>query len=398
MSDAAARPQAPPAAPEAGAMPAAPDASHASPSGGGISRRAMATNIASNWAWSLLVILSGFLLPRMIDDHLGRHALGIWDLCWSLAVYVELLSLGIVSAVGRYVAKLRTTGDWDGLNNVVNTSLAMLTASCAVAVALVVGVDWVYWLSPPAEREQVGTLGRWLSLLVVGASALQLPAGVYNGILTGWERFDLLNSLRITRDLLSITLMVAALYMGFGLVAVGVIFFVLAALLSAAKWWAARRLFVQMRHARRHVRPEIARDLLMFGGKSILQEFARGGLLQASTLVISRVMGAEAVALFSRQRNLVIQAYRFTKQYSQVFVPRTATLQAQKDDDGLRRMFVQSTFGGFCIALPLLLGLAIAGGDSCSSGWGRTTAHLRCWRRWRSARSCRWDSSAPCRR
>lgn len=326
-------------------------------------RRSMMLNVLTNWVWYGLVVISGFLIPRLIDQKLGAVQLGVWDLCWSLASFVGLLSLGITSAVGRYVARLRAGGDWSALNEVMNSSLLLLSGGFLLAVALVVAVDWIALLTPPADRERLGGAGRTLALLLVGAAALQLPAGVYNAVITGWERFDQLNLIRATRDVAGMLLMMAALYAGYGLLTMGWINLVLEVLASIAKWWAARRLCPQMRHALHFCRSQTMRELTSFGGKTVIQEFARTGPQQAANLVISRVLGPEALAVFARQRNLVMHAYRFTKQYAQVFVPRSAALQARADDEEMRALLIAGSRGGFFVALPMLLTFAIAGGD-----------------------------------
>lgn len=323
----------------------------------------IALNVATNWIWYGLVVISGFLIPRLIDQRFGPRLLGVWDLCWSLVVYVELLSLGVISAVGRFVARCRAAEDWGALNRVVNSGLLMLGASCLVALAAMSAVDWVRACTPPAQRDLLGIDERRLSLLLVAAAALSLPAGVYNSIITGWERFDLLNVIRWVRDVGGIVLMVGALYLGYGIVALGVIHFSLEALATLAKWRVARILFPQLSHGARHCSTATIGQLLGFGGKSVLQEFARGGLQQAATMIVSRFLGSEAAALFSRQRNLVLHAYRFTKQYAQVFVPTTAAMQAKDDQAGLRKILFDSSRGGFYVALPMLLTFVMVGGD-----------------------------------
>lgn len=339
-----------------------PEPSEASRPGRG-QHRSIALNVLTNWIWYALVVVSGFLIPRLIDQRLGPVQLGVWDLCWSLSAYVGLLSLGITSAVARYVAHHRVSDDWSGLNQVINSSLLVLLCGFTVSIVLVLAVDWIALLTPPVDRPKLGGSGRLLAFLLVGSAALQLPAGVYNAVLTGWERFDLLNLIRASRDVAGIILMMAALYAGHGLIALGWINFGLELLATIAKWWTAQRLCGHIRLSTRYCRARTMADLTSFGGKTIVQEFARSGPQQAAALVISRALGPEALALFSRQRNLVMHAYRFTKQYAQVFVPRSAALHAGAEQDRLRDLLINSSRAGFLVALPMLLALAIAGGD-----------------------------------
>jgi hypothetical protein len=49
-------------------------------------------------------MVSGFLVPRLIDRNLGQDALGIWDFAWSLVVYFNLVQMGIIGSISRSVA------------------------------------------------------------------------------------------------------------------------------------------------------------------------------------------------------------------------------------------------------------------------------------------------------
>ena len=36
-------------------------------------------NLAVSWVSQLVLIFSGFVMPRLVDDKLGQFSLGIWD-------------------------------------------------------------------------------------------------------------------------------------------------------------------------------------------------------------------------------------------------------------------------------------------------------------------------------
>ena len=55
------------------------------------------------WLGQLVFVVSGFILPRMIDANLGKETLGIWDFAWSLITYFDFIYGGLLSSVNRYV-------------------------------------------------------------------------------------------------------------------------------------------------------------------------------------------------------------------------------------------------------------------------------------------------------
>ena len=149
-----------------------------------------ARNVLANWAGSMVFVVSGFVVPRFIDSHMGSELLGIWDLGWSLVAYVSLLSLGIASAVNRYVSRHRATGTWSDLNRTTNSCLAVLLAAGGLGLVLTVAfVFAVPWLMSESAAGLQAT-ARWVILALGCSAALQLPASVFNGVITGCERFD----------------------------------------------------------------------------------------------------------------------------------------------------------------------------------------------------------------
>ena len=74
-------------------------------------RNRLFRNVLSSWAGHLVFIISGFIMPRMIDTHAGQSGLGVWDFGWSLVSYFGFVQAGICSSVNRYMAKYRAVND-----------------------------------------------------------------------------------------------------------------------------------------------------------------------------------------------------------------------------------------------------------------------------------------------
>jgi len=57
-------------------------------------------------------VVAGFVMPRLISDHLGQTTLGIW-IRWSVVSYFALIQLNLGGSVNRYVARYRAVQDWE---------------------------------------------------------------------------------------------------------------------------------------------------------------------------------------------------------------------------------------------------------------------------------------------
>ncbi|MDG1226318.1 MAG: hypothetical protein P8P11_07195, partial [Burkholderiales bacterium] len=47
-------------------------------------------NVVVYWFAQILVIASGFIVPRQISDNLGIEILGVWDIGWATYNYLAI--------------------------------------------------------------------------------------------------------------------------------------------------------------------------------------------------------------------------------------------------------------------------------------------------------------------
>lgn len=322
----------------------------------------VAANVIANWTWYLLVIASGFILPRAIGHYQGKVLLGVWDLGWSMLFYVSLLRMNAAGAVSRYVSRYRALEDWDALNANVNCSLAFLSGAAALALAAALMLHaFVDRLIPEGTPEVLSTAG-WVIVILGLSAALEMPTSVFNAVVTGHERFDLLNWLRGARDVLVFVLMVGLLVTGFGVVALALA--VLAGNLGygLAQLICAKRLCPRMQLSMRHWNWRAMKKIAVFGSKSMSREVSRSILYQVNSILLAAFQGPAALAVYTRQRNLVMQVMKLVKQFAQVYIPVSSGLDAKQDKEGLRKLLIQSAQAGVCITLPMMSILLTLGG------------------------------------
>jgi O-antigen/teichoic acid export membrane protein len=104
------------------------------------------------------------------------------------------------------------------------------------------------------------------------------------------------------------------------------------------------------------------REVMGFGGKTLLQGAASSGLYQANSILLAFFLGPAALAVFSRHRALVLHLLRFVKQYAQVFVPTSSRFDAQGDRIALQDLLIQTGRYGAYVTIPTALTLIIMGG------------------------------------
>lgn len=350
-----------PLPPTTNADQAAPAGHGRSPQGGMLAQRGILINIFSNWAWYILVIASGFILPRFIDRYQSREILGAWDFAWSIVFYVELMALGIRGAISRYTARYRAVEDWRSMNETVNSCLLMLILCGALGFA---GVTvFCEFLPTVVKTTAPATLSTayWAVMILSLKAALQLPGSVFNAVITGCERFDTLNVIRGIRDAAILITDIVVLVCGGGIVAMAVVVLIGELLGDLAKFLAARRLCPKMELSPGLFRISVCRTMIGFGGKALLRDIGRSGLYHMNLVFVTSFLSMDMTAVFARQRSLVMHLMRFMRQYAQVFMPTTSALDAHDARESTRRLLVQSSKFGMYVTLPIVTLLVVMG-------------------------------------
>jgi len=318
--------------------------------------------VLSNWAGYAVMVVTGFVMPRLISDELGQKMLGLWDFAWALVSYTELLRLGIVGAASRYVARFAELNDWTSLNRIVSTCAMLLLCSFLVACGL---IAVLVILTPALIKENdplIVDYARQLVVLMGLSAALQLPLALYQGVLTGFQRFDLKNAIRGIIQLAGLIAMIWLVTHGYGLASLAIAILAIEVGCALVYMVVSHRIFKPLRIAPSLITRKSIANVLGFGGKSVMRDLARSSLYQASALIVSAFLGLSALGVYARQRSLVMSVQRILAQFGNVFAPTASALHAKNDVTALRSLLIKSGRYGYFLALPFVAILTISGG------------------------------------
>lgn len=339
-----------------------PDPNRSGPSAVDLTGRDRITrNVLASWAGHGVFIIAGFIMPRMIDGHLGQETLGVWDFGWSLVAYFSLVQGGVVASVNRYVAKFRAAGDTEGINRAVSSVACVLLVMGLVVVGLAIGASL---LLPAVFRSRLGghlVDAQWVVLLLGLSLAVQMASSGFGGVLTGCHRWDLHNALLAGSHAVKVGSMVAVLLLGGGLPHLAAVYLCGEVLCRAAECVAAYRVLPSLRVRASLARWSTARNMLTFGGKAFVPRIAELLANQTTAILIALFLGPAALALFSRPRSLVRHIRTIVSKFAMVLIPTASALKASAETRDLADLLVRGTKGGAFIALPPALILAVLG-------------------------------------
>jgi len=319
-------------------------------------------NVIVGWLGQLVFVASGFILPRMINTHLGKETLGIWDFAWSLITYFDFVYGGLISSVNRYVAKHRAVGDIDGVNTSVNSVFVVLLFF-AILIALL--STSAFFLLPIFMQEKLGPQledAQWVVLYLGLGLAVKIGLAVFGGILTGCHRWDLQHGINAANRLVTLIGMIMVLSLGGGLPTLALVYFCLETLVFGSRCSLVFRICPGLRINPRLARRGTIMNMWRFGLKTLLPDL--GDLLSNQTfnLFLIWFLGPAALAGYNRPKNLVRNIQTFVRRYAFTLTPTASSLQAMSAEREIRELFIQSCQTGAYIVFPMITVLSIIGG------------------------------------
>jgi len=324
-------------------------------------RERLVKNVSTSYLSHAVFMIFGFILPRVISDHVGQVGLGIWDFSWSFVNYLSLSMIGIGSSVNRFVARYRATGDTLSLNKIVSTVVAV---QLVIALFVFIAAIALAYAIPNFFSARLGSdaeLAGWVVGLLGGALAVQMAFDAWRGVLSGCHRWDYYNTLNAGSYAVISLCMLTALYAGQGLIAMATIYFVGTILTELLRYKIARTICPEISLKRSYINRDDARKVIKFGAKTILLALPSMVTVQTVFILIVAQMGPASLAIIARPLALVRTVSVLVGKYTSVLVPTAGSLQSQGKFEELRAFALQSSRNGWLIAIPPLTFLFVLG-------------------------------------
>lgn len=320
-------------------------------------------NVMFAWGSYMVNVVAGFIVPRLISDHLGQTTLGIWDFSWSLVAYFGLLEIGLGDSISRYVAGHRARNDVEGLNRSVSTIALFQRSMGWLAMFFAVIIAWFLLpLFAPRLGDELGT-ARWVLLFQGAEIAIILSLSVYASVIAGCHRWDLQNTVTAVANGLVALGMIAVLLLGGGLPALALVHCVIMVGSALARKHLMKRVCPELVISRRLASWPTLVEQARYGIKSLVPSIANLLSNQALSLLIVAFVGPASLAVFSRSRSLMTTMRSLAARFGMIVVPIASGLQARSDRAALRETLLTTPAIISSVALPVLIALGLLGND-----------------------------------
>lgn len=324
--------------PAGGTAPVVPPVSSAGREHGSLAR-----NVLSNWLTMAFAIVATFVATPVLVGALQRERYGIWSFLNGLLVYSDLLYLGLGAAVIKRVAACRARGDQAGLNRVSSVVVSIyvgLGLICFVTLATL-SVFLPYLFARPLSADVI-TSARYACILLGGQLLFSFAGSGFMGNLLGFDRFDVVNAIRMASIVGRTTAILTLVRRGDPLVTLACIAAATAAFevacASLLAWRVNPRLRVRM------VRPQLheLRLLYSFGLQSFALLFATTLIGYTDTTVIGLTLGAASVAVYALPLQLVEYVRVVADGISGVLLPRLTIMVERGDGAAVQAAYARS--------------------------------------------------------
>jgi len=337
--------------------------------------RHIARSVFSNWFATAASMAVGFFLSPFLVHRLGNVAYGVWVLAISSVSYFGLLDLGLRNSVTMFVAKGHTTGDHRGASEVLSAALWVRIQLGALVLVLCGGFAAMFPLIfkvPPAMAFDA----RMVVLLMGLSFAIYMSIGVFAGVLSALNRYDLYTLVTLVQLTLRVAGVVAVLRAGHGIVAIACCELFAATAGNVLFVYVARRIYPELKIRLKKPNWEILKKIWSYSAYVFLLMVAIQLVYQTDNLVVGAFVSASAVTFYSIGNSLCRYTQQLVGAMTTTFTPAASTYDAAGATSSLRALYYNGTRATMAVSLPILITL-ITRGDNFIGVWmGSQYSHI----------------------
>ena len=319
---------------------------------------ALVVNAIAGWGRHLSYLVLLFLLTPFMLRTLGPETYGMWALVLAITGVLELMDLGLTSAVVRLVADLKGRRDESRINVVLSTVwgcyLALAGVTLLVLGAITLLLPWM--LDLPAH---LLADCRWALILLGGRAVFGLPLNLFRSVLHGLGLGRYGEATRTGSTLLYGLGAWIALSLGAGVVGLAG-----ATVASSLVLWGVtslqlRRLAPRIRISTRRFSGAEARGILRLSAVFMTGNVVSLVATRLDAFVLQWLIGLPAVAVYSIAARLSDNLLLLTKQFIHALSPAAAERSGAGDLPGLRAIALSGTKFALAITIPAVLSLLV---------------------------------------
>ena len=329
--------------------------------------RLLRRNLVSTYVVYGAAVLAALVTTPVIVHGLGKDEYGLWVFIGSITVFVQLLDLGVGPSVVRFGAHARGAQSPEEVNTLASIGLVVyaIIGAVTVVIGLVLSVIVPYLIDIPSDLVQAA---RAATLLVVAGIAVRFPLGLFNNLLLGQQRYDIVNLGNLVGLVVYFALIVGIFpsYAGIVLLAFITLLVTVVRLVFPLFWLRRELPFLELRRAL--VSRTRVRELLTFSWHNFLIHLASKVAYSSDLIVVGIVLGAKAAALYGVPSRIFGLVLGLGTGATDLLYPAFAELEGAEEPVRQRSLLLAGLRLGMALMLLLALPLILIP-DQLIYGW-----------------------------
>lgn len=312
-------------------------------------------NTRYNFLWKLWEIAAALFLTPYILYHVGLERYGIWALVTLVTGYFGLLDLGIGAAYVKHISESHSTGDQEGLNQIINTGFSFYVIFSAVIIVLaflfihpLLGILKI----PPGLQKEAS----FVIICGIALFGFSGAASVFSAVQAGLQRMDISVKISMVSSVINVIGVVIVLEKGGGLVGLmlnNIVVFLIASVINVI---VARKLLPGLVFAP-FIRVKRAVFMKLFSYGYRMQVVRLGGivLFQTDRLLIAFFFGVKAVGIYQIGATLVEYARQVPLFLLPAVLPAASEISVKKDTAKLIQLYLRGSKYLFIVTAPIMV-------------------------------------------
>jgi O-antigen/teichoic acid export membrane protein len=311
-------------------------------------------NTAANYVGRFTAFAVAFFLMPFVINSLGDTDYGVWTLVLSVSGYLALLDLGLAQALAKYTAEYAARRDETTVRQMASS---LFFAFGVVGLAAFAGLFWFsFHFADFFDVPAAGAQAAQAAVITMGLNfAIGLPLSVYNALLVGYQRYDLLNLSVTLGWLANAGLTLLALTLGWSLVGLAAVACTVTMTRALVQRWALRQWVAPFRIRRSEVRGPLLRLLLSFSAYMLVMMVCRRVEGSTGPIIVGRLVGLEEVTTYAVGVKVSTLLRHFAFPVTVSLFPAFSELDALAERRGLRALLTQG------LRISALVGMPVAG-------------------------------------
>ncbi|NBC37642.1 hypothetical protein GTZ99_13890 [Novosphingobium sp. FSY-8] len=300
-------------------------------------------------------------VPIMVAQW-GLANYGVWLALYSLPAYLAMADFGLTTAAANDMAMSMTKGDKDSAHHVFQ-ALRLLVA-LVVGALFCIAAAVIFWPSSTMlDFAQQATDGhaRAVTLILVVYGLVGLSNGTVNAGFRAVDRFAYGGTLYQTVFLIETSLLLGSIVLGATLFQAATVMIVIRVGGSAFANWTLRRQFPEFARRQGTIRMGVLRQLMRPALGSMILPFANATAMQGPVLLITSMLGAAAVPMYTTARTLTRFPLQLVMILSVATVTRFTVAHAADSAQNKARLVLLNLLVTAALLVPATLGVILLG-------------------------------------